>query len=109
MPLAITGQEAVWQKVWERYGLSDEQIRSFFTGPAHLPWQRMCNLDYWEGPLPQEWIDGQAELQKKILKREREFNMTPVRGRFGKIGHIQSKLLGWICRQVSLHLFKSYG
>ena len=37
MPLAITGQEAVWQKVWEKFGLSDEQIRSFFTGPAHLP------------------------------------------------------------------------
>lgn len=90
MPLAITGQEAVWQKVWERYGLSDEQIRSFFTGPAHLPWQRMCNLDYWEGPLPQEWIDGQAELQKKILKREREFNMTPVLPAFA--GHVPAEL-----------------
>ena len=37
MPLAITGQEAVWQKVWRKYGLTDDQIRSYFTGPAHLP------------------------------------------------------------------------
>ena len=76
MPLAITGQEAVWQKVWRKYGLSDEQIRSYFTGPAHLPWQRMCNIDRWQGPLPQSWIDGQAKLQKRILRRERSLNMT---------------------------------
>lgn len=90
LPLAITGQEAVWQKVWEKFGLSDEQIRSFFVGPAHLPWQRMCNLDYWQGPLPQSWIDGQAKLQKKILKRERELNMTPVLPAFS--GHIPAEL-----------------
>lgn len=90
MPLAITGQEAVWQKVWEKFGLSDEQIRSFFTGPAHLPWQRMCNLDYWQGPLPQSWIDGQARLQKQIVKRERELNMTPVLPAFA--GHVPAEL-----------------
>ena len=28
MPLAITGQEAVWQKVWRKYGMTDEQIRA---------------------------------------------------------------------------------
>lgn len=65
MPLAITGQEAVWQKVWQKHGLTDEQIRSYFTGPAHLPWHRMSNIDRWQGPLPQEWIDSQADLQKK--------------------------------------------
>ena len=90
MPLAITGQEAVWQKVYRKYGLTDEQIRSFFVGPAHLPWQRMCNLDRWEGPLPQGWIDGQAELQKKILKRERALNMKPVLPAFA--GHVPAEL-----------------
>lgn len=90
MPLAITGQEAVWQKVYKKYGLTDEQIRSFFVGPAHLPWQRMCNLDYWQGPLPQSWIDGQAELQKKIVRRERDLNMTPVLPAFA--GHIPAEL-----------------
>ncbi|MGM9788140.1 MAG: alpha-N-acetylglucosaminidase [Candidatus Cryptobacteroides sp.] len=90
MPLAITGQEAVWQKVWKKFGLSDEQIRSFFVGPAHLPWQRMCNLDYWQGPLPQSWIDEQAKLQKKIVKRERELNMTPVLPAFA--GHVPAEL-----------------
>lgn len=90
MPLAITGQEAVWQKVWRKYGMTDEQIRAYFTGPAHLPWQRMINIDRWQGPLPQSWIDGQAELQKLILSRERELNMTPVLPAFA--GHIPSDL-----------------
>ena len=72
MPLANTGQEAIWQKVWSRHGLTDEQIRAYFTGPAHLPWHRMSNIDHFGGPLPQNWIDAQARLQKKILKRERE-------------------------------------
>lgn len=34
MPLAITGQEAVWYKVWKDIGLKDQDILSYFTGPA---------------------------------------------------------------------------
>ncbi|MHC1690717.1 MAG: alpha-N-acetylglucosaminidase [Bacteroidales bacterium] len=78
MPLAITGQEYIWQKVWKKFGMTDEQIRAFFTGPAHLPWHRMGNLDGWLGPLPQSFIDQQFELQKKILQQERSFGMTPI-------------------------------
>lgn len=90
MPLATTGQEAVWQKVWRRFGMTDEQIRSYFTGPAHLPWHQMNNIDHWQGPLPQEWIDAHAELQKRILARERELGMHPVLPGFS--GHIPGVL-----------------
>lgn len=65
MPLAITGQEAVWYKVWKELGLSDNEILSSFTGPVYLPWNRMANIDAWNGPLPMEWIDKQVELQKE--------------------------------------------
>lgn len=90
MPLANTGQEAVWQKVWRKHGLSDDEIRAYFTGPAHLAWHRMCNIDHYDGPLPQNWIDSQAELQKKILKRERALGMRPVLQAFG--GHVPEQL-----------------
>lgn len=90
MPLATTGQEAVWQRVWRRFGMTDEQIRSYFTGPAHLPWHQMNNIDGWQGPLPQEWIDAHAELQKKIVARERELGMHPVLPGFS--GHIPGEL-----------------
>jgi alpha-N-acetylglucosaminidase len=86
MPLAQNGNEYVWQKVWKSYGLSDDEIRSYFTGPAHLPWHRMVNIDKWESPLPQSYIDGQHDLQKLILARERQLGMTPVLCAFS--GHV---------------------
>ncbi len=90
MPLAITGQEYVWYEVWRKFGLTDEQIRSYFTGPAYLPWHRMANIDHWEGPLPMSWIIGQVALQKKIVKRERELNMKPILPAFA--GHVPEVL-----------------
>lgn len=78
MPLATTGEEATWQRVWRKFGLTDEQIREHFTGPAHLAWHRMVNINKFQGPLPQDWIDSQAELEKKILQRERSLSMTPI-------------------------------
>lgn len=92
MPLAITGQEAVWIEVWKSFGLTEDQIRAYFTGPAHLPWHRMGNLDGFLGPLPQDYITNQEELQKKILKRERSFGMTPVLPAFA--GHVPKALRG---------------
>ncbi|KAK9834371.1 hypothetical protein WJX84_011165 [Apatococcus fuscideae] len=38
----------------------------------------MGNLQGWGGPLPQGYIDDQADLQVKILERMRAFGMTPV-------------------------------
>lgn len=90
MPLAITGQESIWYKVWIEMGLSDEEVRAYFTGPAHLPWHRMSNVDYWQSPLPKAWLVQQEELQKRILAREREFNMTPVMPAFA--GHVPAEL-----------------
>ena len=90
MPLAITGQEAVWYNVWRSMGMTDEQVRSYFTGPTYLPWHRMANIDRWNGPLPKSWLDGQVELQKLILKRERELNMRPVLPAFA--GHVPKEL-----------------
>lgn len=90
MPLAITGQEAVWYKVWRKLGLEDQEIRHYFTGPAHLPWHRMTNFDYWQGGLPDSWLEHQAELQKRIVDRERQLGMTPVLPAFA--GHVPQEL-----------------
>ena len=90
MPLALTGQEAVWQEVWREMGMTDDEIRAYFSGPAHLPWHRMANLDGFGGPLPQSWIDGQRELQKQILERERALGMMPVLPAFA--GHVPQRI-----------------
>ncbi len=91
LPLAITGQEAVWRNVWRKLGLSDEEIKNYFTGPTYLPWHRMANIDNWCGPLPDEWLDSQAELQKQIVARERELGMRPVLPAFA--GHVPVALI----------------
>ena len=90
LPLAITGQESIWYQVWTELGLSDEEVRSYFTGPAHLPWHRMLNIDRWGGPLPKSWLEGQQALQKQIVARERELNMKPVLPAFA--GHVPPEL-----------------
>ena len=90
LPLAITGQESIWYRVWTELGLSDEEVRSYFTGPAHLPWHRMLNIDRWGGPLPKSWLEGQEALQKQIVARERELGMKPVLPAFA--GHVPPEL-----------------
>ncbi len=78
MPLAITGQEAVWQNTLRKFKMSDNEIRSFLVGPAYFAWQFMTNIEGWRGPLPQSWIDSHIVLGQEILKRERELGMTPI-------------------------------
>ncbi|MBQ5936012.1 MAG: alpha-N-acetylglucosaminidase [Bacteroidales bacterium] len=90
LPLAITGQESIWYQVWTELGLNDEEVRNYFTGPAHLPWHRMLNIDRWGGPLPKSWLEGQEALQKQIVARERELNMKPVLPAFA--GHVPPEL-----------------
>ena len=38
LPLALTGQEAIWRRVYLELGLTPAEIDQHFTGPAFLPW-----------------------------------------------------------------------
>lgn len=78
LPLSFNGQEYVWTKLWESYGINQEGLDEFFTGPAYLAWNRMANLRAFGGPLPSSFITQQMEMQKKILKRYKELSMQPV-------------------------------
>ncbi len=86
LPLALTGQNSIWQRVYRSMGFSDEELQSFFPGPAYFNWFWMGNLDGWGGPLPQSFMDGQERLQKQILQRERELGMMPILPAF--TGHV---------------------
>ena len=90
MPLSVTGEEAIWQKVYRKLGLSDEEIGKFFAGPGYLPFGWMGCMDSWAGPLPQDWIDRHLALQKKIVAREMSLGMTPVLQGF--TGHVPEAL-----------------
>ena len=86
MPLAITGEEAIWRKLYLSMGFSDAELNNFFTGPAYFSWFWMGNIDGWGGPLPISWMNNQEALQKKILLAERSMGMTPILPAF--TGHI---------------------
>ena len=91
MPLALDGQEVIWQKVWLSFGVTAAEWNHFTTGPAHLPWHRMGNINNFEGPLPQGWIDQKKDLQKQILTRMLELGMTPIVPAFA--GHVPRAFL----------------
>jgi alpha-N-acetylglucosaminidase len=86
MPLAVTGEEAIWQRVYREMGFSDGELARYFCGPAYFSWFWMGNLDGWGGPLPQHWMDEHVLLQRKIVAAERAMGMTPVLAAF--TGHV---------------------
>lgn len=86
MPLALTGEEAIWRQVYHTLGFTDKELELFFTGPAYFSWLWMGNIDGWGGPLPVHWMETHQELQKKILDKERSLGMMPVLPAF--TGHV---------------------
>jgi len=78
LPLTFVGQELVWQDTFLKFGLTEDDMAPFFTGPAFLAWGRMGNIKGWGGPLKQTWMHQQYQLQVQILQRQRELGMTSV-------------------------------
>lgn len=95
LPLAVVGQECVWKNMLEKLGYTKEEINKFIAGPAFLAWWAMNNLEGWGGPNPDNWYTQQEALQKKILKRMREYGIEPVfPGYSGIVPHDANKKLG---------------
>ena len=82
LPLAFTGLEYVTKKLFIELGFTEEEIKNWIAGPAFMAWYRMGNINGWGGPLPNEWIDYEHDLQLKILERMRDYGMTPVLSMF---------------------------
>lgn len=78
MPLIGGAHEAILERVFRNIGLNDGEIAEYFSGPAHLPWNRMGNLTGWDGNFPKSYYKKQIELNHKILKRLKELGMHPI-------------------------------
>ncbi|MDY6241864.1 MAG: alpha-N-acetylglucosaminidase TIM-barrel domain-containing protein [Prevotella sp.] len=80
MPLALNGQEAVQRIVFQKMGLTMNEIKDWEVGPAHLPWMRMGNISgkSLDGPLDDEWVAQQVKLEKHLLSRYRALGMKPI-------------------------------
>ena len=95
MPLAIVGEECVWRNMLFKPGYTKKEVNDFIAGPAFLAWWEMNNLEGWGGPNPDSWYAQQEKLQKQILKRMKEYGMTPVLpGYSGMMPHAAKQKLG---------------
>ena len=95
LPLAAVGQECVWKNMLAKLGYTKEEINKFIAGPAFLAWWAMNNLEGWGGPNPDSWYTQQEALQKKILKRMREYGIEPAfPGYSGMVPHDANQKLG---------------
>ena len=95
LPLAAVGQECVWRNILAKLGYTKEETNRFIAGPAFLAWWAMNNLEGWGGPNPDSWYTQQEALQKKILKRMREYGIEPVLpGYSGMVPHDAHQKLG---------------
>lgn len=95
LPLAMVGTDVVWKNVLEELGYTREEINAFIAGPGFQAWWLMNNLEGWGGPNPNSWYERQEELQKRILKRMREYGIEPVLpGYSGMVPHNAKDRLG---------------
>ena len=95
LPLAMVGTDVVWKNVLEELGYTREEINAFIAGPGFQAWWLMNNLEGWGGPNPDSWYERQEELQKRILKRRREYGIEPVLpGYSGMVPHNAKDRLG---------------
>lgn len=95
LPLAMVGTDVVWKNVLEELGYTREEINAFIAAPGFQAWWLMNNLEGWGGPNPDSWYERQEELQKRILKRMREYGIEPVLpGYSGMVPHNAKDRLG---------------
>ncbi|XP_075981829.1 alpha-N-acetylglucosaminidase-like [Anticarsia gemmatalis] len=86
LSLAPVAQEAIWKKIYQSIGLTDEEINQYSTGPAFLAWLRMGNVHGWGGPLPQSWHDLQTQIQMTVIDAMLKLGIVPVLPAFN--GHV---------------------
>eukprot|EP00490_Sorites_sp_Unknown_P019269 CAMPEP_0114658056 /NCGR_PEP_ID=MMETSP0191-20121206/15012_1 /TAXON_ID=126664 /ORGANISM="Sorites sp." /LENGTH=184 /DNA_ID=CAMNT_0001878989 /DNA_START=609 /DNA_END=1160 /DNA_ORIENTATION=+ len=90
MPLTFNGQEFIFAKMFNSFGFTTSDLQTFFSGPAFYAWQRMGNEQGWGGPITEEEIMNQYNLQLQILARMYSFEMLPALTCFA--GHVPMQI-----------------
>lgn len=84
--LVYTGADALYHRVFQEFGYSDEELRAWIPGPAHQPWWLLQNMAAFPYPVSRQLLRARAALGRRIANRVRELGMTPVLpGYFGTV------------------------
>ena len=83
--IAYTGQEEIYRKTFNDFGVTNEEFADWSNGAAWLAWSRgqsMHGIGNRCGdacmPLPESWMTRQWQLQKQILERSRSLGFVSV-------------------------------
>ncbi|KAJ8728718.1 hypothetical protein PYW07_006414 [Mythimna separata] len=86
LTVAPVAQEAIWARVYRKFGMTQEEIDKHFTGPAFLSWLRMGNVRGWGGPLPKSWHELQSRIQHVVIDALLNLGIVPILPAFN--GHV---------------------
>lgn len=90
LALAYTGQEEVYRKTFNAFGVNNSQFGNWSNGPAWLAWSRGQSMhgvgsggadghsDNASVALTLSWMQAQADLQRKILARMRAIGIVAI-------------------------------
>lgn len=76
--LVYEGQDAVYEKTFQKFGYSAADMRDWIPQPAHQSWWLLENICCTGSPISQQLIDRRAQLGAQITGRLRSLGMTPV-------------------------------
>lgn len=83
--IAYTGQEEIYRKTFNAFGVKDADFAEWSNGAAWLAWSRGQSMhgigDHCGDacmPLPGSWMKMQWQLQKQILERSRSLGFVSV-------------------------------
>ncbi|MZD04182.1 alpha-N-acetylglucosaminidase [Streptomyces sp. SID5785] len=81
------GADALYHRVFSRFGYGDAELRAWIPAPAHQPWWLLQNLaGPAGGPVSASLLAARARLGRQIADRVRELGMEPVfPGYFGTV------------------------
>ncbi|MFG2648521.1 alpha-N-acetylglucosaminidase [Streptomyces sp. NPDC048436] len=84
--LVYVGADALYHRVFQEFGYSDQELREWIPAPAHQPWWLLQNMSAFPYPVSRQLLDCRAALGRRIADRLRELGMTPVfPGYFGTV------------------------
>ncbi|TDD86675.1 alpha-N-acetylglucosaminidase [Actinomadura darangshiensis] len=76
--LVYEGQDAVYQRTFQKFGYSAADMRGWIPQPGHQSWWLLQNMCCTDSPISQQLVDRRAALARRMVDRLRELGMTPV-------------------------------
>lgn len=92
LPLNVVGNEGVWYRVFQDFGMTEDEVLAFMGSAAFLPFTWHGSVRYHGGPMTREWIESHVELGRRIMERQRSLGMKPILPGFA--GYVPEMLRG---------------